>query len=90
MTVVVVGYDPASCGGSSSVRLGAAIAIYMAEPELCIGLVRRIVGILAPQRLVARGRKAPCTTCAVRSSVRKDRGQRHGSVVEYFLIRLAA
>jgi hypothetical protein len=61
----------------------------MTEEELCIDLIRRIVGILAPYALVAQDRKAACSASTVGSSVVEDRGQRHGGEVEDVLIRLA-
>jgi predicted RNase H-related nuclease YkuK (DUF458 family) len=44
------------------------------EEELCINLIRHIVGVLKPHGFVARIRKAPYTACAMRSSVVKNRG----------------
>jgi hypothetical protein len=87
--VLIVWYDPASGGLCCSGRLDPAVAAHMTEEELCIDLIRRIIGVLEPHWFVARDREAPHATCAVRSSVVEDRRQRHGGVVEDFLIRIS-
>jgi hypothetical protein len=53
IAVVIVWYNPASGGLGGRFRLGPAMAIYMTKPELRIGAIGRIVGVLEPYRLVA-------------------------------------
>jgi hypothetical protein len=53
VAVLFIRDNLASCRSSSSVRLGAIIAIYIAELELCIDLVRRVIDILTLYSLIA-------------------------------------
>jgi hypothetical protein len=65
------------------------MAVDVAEPELCIDCIRRVVREMRPYRLIARGRKAPRAACTMRSSAVQDRRQRHGGIVGDFLVGIS-
>jgi hypothetical protein len=61
--------------------------VYLAEPQLYIAYVGRIIGEVALDNSIERGRKASLAAYMMRCSGAQDRRGRHDNVVGYVLIR---